>query len=190
MATEAARRPPSQRDPKQAASVYEFEARRIDGSLESFEVYRGRVLLIVNVASRCTLTPQYRSLEGLYQRYRDRGLTVLGFPCDQFGHQEPGSDAEIAEFCSLKYDVSFPMFSKVEVNGPGAHPLFNFLKDRARGWLRARRIQWNFTKFLIDRRGIPIRRYGPGHPPSLLAAAIERQLKSDEKRAASGGKNP
>ncbi len=135
-------------------SLENIEVRRIDGTLETMAKYRGQVLLIVNVASRCAFTKQYAGLESLYQEYRERGLVVMGFPCDQFGHQEPGDESTIQAFCSTTYNVSFPMFSKVEVNGPSAHPLFQFLTERCRGLLGMTRIQWNFTKFLVDRQGI------------------------------------
>ena len=134
--------------------------------------FAGQVLLIVNVASRCGFTPQYRALEALYRSHRDQGFVVLGFPCNQFGGQEPGADAEILAFCSERYDVTFPLFSKVEVNGPGAHPLFACLTSRQPGWLGLRAIKWNFTKFLVNRRGKPIRRFGPRARPESLEPAI------------------
>lgn len=161
---------------KEIQTVYPFHVERIDHSLESMEVYRGKVLLIVNVASRCGFTPQYKSLESLYRTYRVQGLEILGFPCNQFGSQEPGSEQEIADFCSLKYDVTFPLFSKIDVNGPTADPLYVFLRKSLRGWFGFDRIQWNFTKFLIDRDGVPRRRFGPAHPPSFLSTAIQRML--------------
>lgn len=153
-------------------SFYDFEATTIDGHKQSLAEYRGQVALVVNVASQCGFTPQYAALEALYRRHRDEGLVVLGFPCDQFGHQEPGSENEIKSFCSLKYDVTFPMFAKVKVNGPEAHPLYGFLKSARPGLLGTKAIKWNFTKFLVDRGGAVVRRYST--PTS--AAKIEKDL--------------
>lgn len=151
-----------------AETVYDFSARAIDGQDKSLSDYDGRVLLIVNTASKCGFTPQYQGLEALYRQFKDSGLTVLGFPCNQFADQEPGGEAEIAEFCQLNYGVSFPMFAKVDVNGPEAHPLFEFLKERAPGLLGSRRVKWNFTKFLVDRTGKPVARYAPQTKPEDL----------------------
>ncbi len=134
------------------------------------------MLLIVNVASRCSFTPQYAGLEELYQRYKDRGFEVLGFPCNQFGGQEPGEEATIREFCSTKYRVTFPMFSKIEVNGPNTHPLYVFLKEQRAGWLGVRRIGWNFVKFLVDREGNVLNRYSTMATPASIAPAIEAAL--------------
>lgn len=159
-------------------SIYDFEANAIDGRLVSLSEYRGQVLLIVNVASRCALTSQYATLEELYIKHRSEGFSILGFPCNQFGNQEPGDEKAIQEFCSLKYDVSFPMFAKVDVNGEGAHPLFQFLEAKAPGWFGIQRIHWNFTKFLVDRQGQPIKRFGPGFPPTLLDRSIREALHS------------
>ena len=142
-------------------SLYDFEVATIDGNRQSLGVYRGRVLLILNVASKCGFTPQYAGLETLYRKYRERGFAVLGFPCDQFGQQEPGSETEIKEFCRLTYDVTFPLFAKIAVNGATAHPLYEFLKSARRGLLGTKAIKWNFTKFLIDREGNVVRRFGP-----------------------------
>jgi glutathione peroxidase len=142
-------------------TVYDFEVKTIDGQRQRLDAFRGQVLLIVNVASQCGFTPQYRDLEALYRKYRERGFAVLGFPCDQFGHQEPGDEAEIKNFCSLRYDVTFPLFAKVKVNGAEASPLFEFLKNARRGILGTRAIKWNFTKFLVDRQGGVVRRYAP-----------------------------
>jgi glutathione peroxidase len=153
-------------------SIYDFEIATIDGSKQRLGIYRGSVLLVVNVASRCGFTPQYAGLEKLYRKYRERGLTVLGFPCDQFGQQEPGDEAEIKEFCRLTYDVTFPLFAKIAVNGPTAHPLYKYLKTARRGFLGTKRIKWNFTKFLIDREGAVLRRFGPIVKPDK----IEKQL--------------
>ena len=148
----------------------------LDGQTVALSDFAGRVLLIVNVASRCGFTPQYAGLEALYRQYQDRGLTVLGFPCDQFGHQEPGDAAQIAQFCSLNYEVSFPMFAKVEVNGAGAHPLYQWLKKEAPGLLGTEAIKWNFTKFLIDAQGRVVRRFAPTDTPASLAQHIEPLL--------------
>ena len=142
-------------------NVYGFEVTTIDGQKQYLDRFRGHVLLIVNVASRCGFTPQYAGLEAMYRKYRERGLTILGFPCDQFGHQEPGNESEIKAFCKLMYDVSFPLFAKIDVNGPAAHPLYQFLKSARRGFLGTKAIKWNFTKFLIDRHGKVVRRFGP-----------------------------
>jgi glutathione peroxidase len=154
--------------------IYDFDVTTIDGQHERLDVYRGRVLLIVNVASRCGFTPQYAGLEDLYRRYRERGFEVLGFPCDQFGHQEPGDETEIQSFCKRTYDVSFPMFAKIEVNGPGLHPLYRYLKNARRGLLGTKRIKWNFTKFLVDRTGTVVRRYGPVVKPEKIEKDVRR----------------
>ncbi len=157
-------------------TVYDFAARTIDGQERSLRDYDGQVLVIVNTASKCGFTPQYQGLEALYQQFKDEGLNVLGFPCNQFGGQEPGGEAEIAEFCELNYGVSFPMFAKIDVNGPDAHPLFEFLKRRAPGLLGSRGIKWNFTKFLIDRTGQPVARYAPQTKPEELRDDIANLL--------------
>lgn len=157
-------------------SVYDFTARSIEGAETPLSVFDGKALLIVNVASRCGFTPQYAGLEALYRHYQDRGFAVLGFPCNQFGRQEPGDEAEIQEFGRVRYAVTFPMFAKVEVNGPGAHPLYDYLKRARPGFLGLRRIMWNFTKFLIDRRGEPVRRIGPSTPPERISPAIQELL--------------
>ena len=157
-------------------SVYDFSATTIDGEQQSLAEYKGKAMLVVNTASKCGFTPQYAGLEKLYRKYQDKGLAVLGFPCDQFGHQEPGDENEIKNFCSLSYDVSFPMFAKVEVNGGKAHPLYQFLKKEAMGVLGTEAIKWNFTKFLIDKNGRVLRRYAPTDTPESiekdLAAAL------------------
>jgi glutathione peroxidase len=142
-------------------SIYEFEIKSIDGVSTSLDAYRGQVLLIVNVASKCGFTPQYTALEDLYRKHKAAGFAVLGFPCDQFGHQEPGNEEEIKTFCSLKYDVTFPLFAKINVNGPHTHPLYQYLKSARPGFLWTRSIKWNFTKFLVDRQGRVVRRYSP-----------------------------
>ena len=156
-------------------NVHDFQATTIDGEEKSLADYRGRVMLITNVASKCGFTPQYAGLEKLYETYEDSGLAVLGFPCDQFGHQEPGDEAEIANFCSLTYDVKFPMFSKIDVNGSGAHPLYQWLKSQKAGLLGGR-IKWNFTKFLVDGDGNVLKRYAPTTKPADIAADIEAAL--------------
>ncbi|MDY3553908.1 glutathione peroxidase [Gemmata sp. JC717] len=159
-----------------AASVYDIPVKAIDGQPTTLEQYRGKVLLVVNVASKCGFTGQYKGLEELYRKYQDRGLVVLGFPCNQFMGQEPGNEEEIKSFCSLKYDVTFPMFAKVDVNGGAAHPLYQHLKDAARGTLGTRGIKWNFTKFLVDRNGNVVSRHGPTTGPQQLEAEIEKLL--------------
>jgi glutathione peroxidase len=158
------------------SAFHEFSARRLDGSTQSMADYKGKVLLIVNVASACGFTPQYAGLEALWRKYQDRGLVVLGFPCNQFGAQEPGDEAAIGEFCSLTYDVTFPMFAKVKVNGDDTHPIFAFLKAGAPGVLGTEGIKWNFTKFLVDRNGEVVDRYASARKPEDMAADIERLL--------------
>jgi glutathione peroxidase len=148
----------------------------LDGSRQTLADYAGRVLLIVNVASSCGFTPQYAGLEALHRRFVGRGFAVLGFPCDQFGHQEPGDEAAIRRFCAETYDVTFPMFAKIEVNGAGTHPLFVALKAEAPGLLGTRAIKWNFTKFLIGRDLTVLRRYAPAAAPASLGSAIEAAL--------------
>ena len=155
---------------------YEIPLTTITGERTTLAPYRGRVLLIVNVASRCGFTPQYTGLEALHRTYGPRGLTVLGFPCDQFGHQEPGDEAEIERFCTLTYQVTFPMFAKIEVNGPRAHPLWRFVTRARPGLLGAPWIKWNFTKFLVGRDGAPIARYPPSIEPQAIAPDIEKAL--------------
>lgn len=157
-------------------SVYDFSAPAIDGHELPLAQYKGKVLVIVNTASKCGFTPQYAGLETLYQRYKDRGLVVLGFPCNQFGRQEPGAEAEIAEFCERKYGVSFPLFAKIDVNGPHALPLYQFLKKEKTGAFGMRGIKWNFTKFLVDRNGKAVKRYAPAIAPAELGPAVEELL--------------
>src|ERR1700690_129213 len=157
-------------------SVYDYSAQSIDGEQRPLSGYRGQALLVVNVASRCGFTPQYTGLEALYRRYRDRCFCVLGFPCDQFGHQEPGDEAQIRDFCTLTYGVSFPLFAKIKVNGADAHPLYRFLKQARPGLLGLEGIKWNFTKFLIGRDGEPLRRYAPADKPESLERDIEAAL--------------
>ena len=158
-------------------AFYDIEVAAIDGARHSMGEFRGRVLLVVNLASRCGFTPQYAALEAIHRRYVEDGLSVLGFPCEQFGHQEPGDDAEIARFCAETYDVTFPLFSKIEVNGAGAHPLFRFLKAEKAGLLGTGSIKWNFTKFLVDREGQVVARYGPRVTPDRLEGEIQRLLR-------------
>ena len=153
-----------------------FHVRAADGSEADLSVYAGKVLLIVNTASKCGFTPQYEGLEALHRRYATRGFEVLGFPCNQFGGQEPGDAAEIAQFCSLTYDVTFPVFAKIEVNGDGADPLYDELKRQAPGLLGSKAIKWNFTKFLVDRSGKVVQRYAPTTKPEDIATAIEDLL--------------
>jgi glutathione peroxidase len=157
-------------------SIYDIPVRTIDGREVTIGEWRGQVLLIVNVASRCGYTPQYTGLEALYRQYRDDGFAVLGFPCDQFGHQEPGDEAEIGRFCKLTYDVTFPLFSKISVNGPNAHPLYVFLKTMQRGVFGSARIKWNFTKFLVDRDGLPIARFGSTDTPEAIDPKVAGAL--------------
>jgi glutathione peroxidase len=156
--------------------LYLLRVSRIDAADVPLSEYAGKVLLIVNVASQCGFTPQYAGLEALWRRYRDRGLVVLGFPCNQFGAQEPGSDAAIARFCTTHYAVSFPLHTKIEVNGAGSHPLYKLLKAAAPGVLGTHAIKWNFTKFLVDRQGHVIGRFAPSTPPEDLARSIETYL--------------
>ena len=154
------------------ASLYDFTVQDIDGAPRALEDFRGKVLLIVNVASKCGFTPQYEGLEKLYRAHREEGFEVLAFPCDQFGHQEPGDAEEIRNFCSLNYDVSFPLFAKIEVNGPSAEPLYRWLKSEKAGFLGTEAIKWNFSKFLIDRQGRVVRRYAPNDAPAKLEKDI------------------
>ena len=156
--------------------LHDIEARTIDGACVSLGDYRGRILLIVNVASQCGFTPQYAGLEELYRKYKGRGLVVLGFPCNQFGGQEPGAEDEIRSFCTTSYDVTFPLFAKVEVNGTGAHPLFRYLKSERPGVLGTEAIKWNFTKFLVDRGGHVVRRYAPSDTPERIEKDLETML--------------
>ncbi|WP_041338140.1 glutathione peroxidase [Marinobacter similis] len=159
-----------------ATSVYDFTARDIKGNEKSLADYRGKVLLIVNTASKCGFTPQLEGLQGLHSDLGERGLEVLGFPCNQFLNQDPGNDDAISEFCSLNYGVDFPMFSKIEVNGDGTHPLFQFLKSEAKGLMGSEKVKWNFTKFLVGRDGQVIRRYPPTAKPQDIRKDIEKLL--------------
>ena len=157
-------------------SVYEFKAKAINGNEVALSDYQGKVLLIVNVASQCGFTPQYQGLQKLYETYRDRGLVVLGFPCNQFGSQEPGNESEIKSFCELNFGVTFPLFSKIDVNGPQAHPLYQYLKHRLPGVLGSEGIKWNFTKFLVDRGGEPVKRYASTDTPESIEKDLEGVL--------------
>lgn len=158
------------------SDLYSIPLQTADGRSTSLDEYKGKVLLVVNTASKCGFTPQYQGLESLYQKYRERGFAVLGFPCNQFGQQEPGSDREIQQFCELNYGVSFPVYAKLEVNGAGAHPLFVQLKKQAPGILGTEGIKWNFTKFLVDREGRVVARFAPKDKPESLEAEIEKLL--------------
>ncbi len=160
--------------------TYDFSATLLDGSPRNLADYRGQVLLVVNVASQCGFTPQYSGLESLYRRYKDAGLVILGFPCNQFGFQEPGSPDEIQQFCSMNYGVSFPIFAKIDVNGPQSHPLYAYMKAEQPGFMGSQSIKWNFTKFLIDRNGQVVRRFAPTDTPEQiegeLVALLEREV--------------
>ena len=153
------------------SDFYSYAAKTIDGGEQALDAYRGKVVLVVNVASKCGFTPQYQGLETIWRQYRDQGLVVLGFPCDQFGHQEPGDENEIKNFCSLNYEVSFPMFAKIEVNGAGTHPLYQWLKSSAPGLLGTEGIKWNFTKFLVGKDGKVVKRY-----PKTVNLFYQRQV--------------
>ena len=157
-------------------TLYDIDVKTIDGRTESLSSYTGKTLLIVNVASECGFTPQYAGLEQLYREFKDRGLVVLGFPCNQFGHQEPGTESDIAAFCSTKYDVTFPLFAKIDVNGPHAHPLYQWLKSEKKGVLGTGAVKWNFTKFLVDRHGAVLRRYAPNDTPQSIRADIAQAV--------------
>lgn len=157
-------------------SIYDFECETISGETQPLSAFKGKALLIVNTASKCGFTPQYDGLEALYKKYKQEGLEVLGFPCNQFGKQEPGTNADIQNFCSTKFDVSFPMFAKVDVNGSDAHPLYKYLKDEAPGLLGSSGVKWNFTKFLVDKEGHVLERFAPKTKPQDIETAIEAAL--------------
>ena len=161
-----------------ASTVYDFEALQIDGKNIALSAFKGQVMLIVNTASKCGFTPQFGGLEELHKAYAGKGLSVLGFPCNQFGSQDPGANGDIAEFCQLNYGVSFPMMGKIDVNGPQAHPLYKWLSAEAPGLLGSKSIKWNFTKFLVSKDGQVIRRYAPLDKPADLANDIEVALKA------------
>ena len=156
-------------------TLYDLTAKLNNGRSKNLADYKGKVLLIVNTASKCGFTPQYAGLQSLYAKFKDRGFEVLGFPCDQFGHQEPGSNGEIKAFCQLNYGVSFPLFSKIEVNGPDTHPVFEFLKSN-KGGLLGDAIKWNFTKFLVDKKGRVVERFAPMTTPTAIEGQIEKLL--------------
>ena len=157
-------------------SVFDFTVHDIHGKPVKLDRYKGKVLLVVNTASKCGFTPQYKGLEALYRKWHDKGFEILGFPCNQFGAQEPGSADEIASFCEVNYGVTFPLFAKIEVNGDGAAPLYKFLKKEMPGLLGSEAIKWNFTKFLVDRGGGIVERYAPNTEPASIAADIEKLL--------------
>ena len=157
-------------------TLYDFSAQRLNGEQQSLDAYRGKVLLIVNTASLCGFTPQYAGLEALYRRFAQRGFAVLGFPCNQFGAQEPGDAQAIGQFCQTSYEISFPLFARIEVNGDGAHPLYTWLKHEASGILGTEAIKWNFTKFLVNREGQVVNRYAPATRPDELVEAVEALL--------------
>ncbi len=159
-----------------ASAIYDFECPDINQQTRSLAEFKGKVLLIVNTASNCGFTPQYEGLQKLYEKYQAQGFEILGFPCDQFLHQEPGSEGEISQFCQVNYGVSFPMFSKVEVNGAGAHPLYQYLKEEAPGLFNSKAIKWNFTKFLIDQDGRVIKRYATRTKPEAIEADVAKLL--------------
>lgn len=159
-------------------SLYNIEVETLGGQKKKMDDYRDDVLLIVNTASKCGFTPQYEGLEKLYNEYKERGFKVLGFPCNQFGQQEPGGSSDIESFCQINYGVSFPMFSKVDVNGDNAHPLFRFLKKEKKGMLATEAIKWNFTKFLVNRKGEVLKRYAPNTEPAALGPDVEKALNS------------
>jgi len=158
------------------SSIYDFSMPRLNGKPQDIADYKGKVLLVVNTASKCGFTPQFEGLEELFADLKDKGLAVLGFPCNQFGSQDPGSDDEIGEFCQLNYGVTFPMFSKVEVNGANAAPLYKYLKDERPGVMGTKGIKWNFTKFLVDRDGNVVKRFSPNDRPQSIRKAIEALL--------------
>jgi len=158
------------------SELFKIDVHTIDGKVQSMNNYAGKVLLVVNVASRCGFTPQYEGLEALHRQYKDQGLVVMGFPCNQFAGQEPGTDSEIATFCETRFNVSFPMFAKLKVNGDDAHPLYQYLKGEKPGLLGTEAVKWNFTKFLVDRDGRVVNRYGSADKPEKIAADIAALL--------------
>lgn len=157
-------------------TVFDFAATTLEGHSQPLSDFDGKVILIVNTASKCGLTPQFAGLQEIYSKYKDKGLVVLGFPCNQFAQQDPGSNAEIGEFCTKNFGVEFPMYSKIDVNGEQTHPLFEFLKQAAPGILGSKRIKWNFTKFLVGKQGQVLKRFSPRTPPAQLTSAIEQAL--------------
>lgn len=157
-------------------TVYQFEAKKINGETISLSEYKGEVLLIVNTASNCGFTPQYKELQELYEQYKEKGFTVLGFPCNQFMNQEPGTESDIQSFCEMNFGVTFPLFSKVDVNGKNAHPLFQYLTEEAPGVLGMKAVKWNFTKFLVNRSGEVVERYAPNTNPKEISQDIEKLI--------------
>ncbi|MFC0477993.1 glutathione peroxidase [Robertmurraya beringensis] len=157
-------------------TVYQFEAKKINGEIISLSEYKGEVLLIVNTASNCGFTPQYKELQELYEQYKEKGFTVLGFPCNQFMNQEPGTESDIQSFCEMNFGVTFPLFSKVDVNGKNAHPLFQYLTEEAPGVLGMKAVKWNFTKFLVNRSGEVVERYAPNTNPKEISQDIEKLI--------------
>ncbi|MFK7886480.1 MAG: glutathione peroxidase [Gammaproteobacteria bacterium] len=162
-------------------TAYEFSCRALSGKDVDLGDYKGKISLIVNTASKCGFTPQYQGLEELYQKYHEQGVEVLGFPCNQFGKQEPGEAKDIGEFCEINYGVSFQMFEKIDVNGSDAHPLYEHLKNEAPGLLGSKKVKWNFTKFLVDQDGRVVKRYAPAVKPDAIHSDIEQLLESGEK---------
>lgn len=157
-------------------TFFDFEAKKLSGKTVSMKEYQGKTIVVVNTASKCGFTPQYEGLEKLYQKYKDQGLIILAFPCNQFANQEPGSSNDIKQFCEVNYGVSFPLFEKVDVNGRNAHPIFKYLKSKLSGGLFGSRIKWNFTKFLINKKGIPVKRFAPTTKPEKMETIIRRLL--------------
>lgn len=156
--------------------IYSYQAKDVQGKDVSLEAYKGKTLLIVNTASQCGFTPQYKGLQSLYEKYKDQGLVVLGFPCNQFGGQEPGQDSDIKSFCELNFGVTFPLFSKVDVNGENSHPLFNYLKAELPGLAGTKSIKWNFTKFLVSKNGEPVKRFAPQDTPEKIEAELGKVI--------------
>ena len=160
-------------------SIFNFSCKDVNGDEKNLSELQGKVTLVVNTASQCGFTPQYKGLEDLYQKYKDKGLEILGFPCNQFGNQEPGSNDEIEEFCTLNYGVTFSMFSKVDVNGDSADPLFKFLTSNKKGLLGSSKVKWNFTKFLVNKNGKPVKRFAPTTTPEQISKDIEKLIIED-----------
>lgn len=157
-------------------TFYDFKATNIKGKTISMKEYQGKTVVVVNTASKCGFTPQYEGLEALYQKYKDKGLVILGFPCNQFANQESGTSSEIEEFCQINYGVTFPLFEKIEVNGKGAHPIFKFLKSKLSGGIFGSKIKWNFTKFIINSQGVPVKRFAPTTKPEKMEKTIAKLL--------------
>ena len=159
-----------------STSIYDFSANKLNGQKTDLKEFEGKTIIVVNTASKCGLTPQYEGLEELYNKYKDEGLVVLGFPCNQFGNQEKGTSEDIQEFCQVNYGVSFPVFEKINVNGKDAHPLFKYLKSKLSSWLFGSAIKWNFTKFVIDKNGKPVKRFAPTTKPEKMEAYVKEIL--------------